>query len=116
MSDRAKYWAGLVAEWERSGQSQVEFCNRRGLKVVTFAWWKRRLQIPSQDMPKRRGRPPKVSNRFIEVRLPGPSSSLPGMSSASGYEVVLASGRSIRVPAQFDPQILSRLITAVESC
>jgi hypothetical protein len=30
--------------------------------------------------------------------------------------VVLAHGRSIRVPAAFDAQILSRLITVVESC
>jgi hypothetical protein len=42
------------------------------------------------------------------VRLTGTSS--------GGYEVVLPGGRSIRVSSQFDPQILSRLIKAVESC
>ncbi len=36
--------------------------------------------------------------------------------SSAAYEVVLAGGRSIRVPSQFDPQAVSRLITAVESC
>lgn len=109
MSERAKYWSDLVAAWSQSGLSQAEFCRRRGVNGGTFVWWKRRLQGPAADVRKRRGRPPKTSGRFVEVRLTG-ASYLPG------YEVVLTHGRSIRVPSQFDPQILSRLIAAVESC
>jgi transposase-like protein len=109
MSERAKYWSDLVAAWSQSGLSQAEFCRRRGINGGTFVWWKRQLQKPAGDGPKRRGRPPKASSRFVEVRLTGTSS-------ISTYEVVLARGRSIRVPSQFDPQILSRLIAAVESC
>jgi len=136
MTERARYWADQLAGWERSGLSQAEFCRQQGLKGGAFAWWKRQLQKaggkplrpararvkgkqpkrrePSVDartgpVPTRRGRPAKASQRFVEVRLTG-------MSSASAYEVMLAQGRSIRVPSQFDPQILSRLITAVESC
>ena len=99
----------MIAEWKRSGLSQAEFCRRRGIKIGAFGWWKRQLGKPAGDVPKRRGRPPKVSSRFVEVRLTGTSS-------ASTYEVVLARGRLIRAPSQFDPQILSQLITAVESC
>jgi hypothetical protein len=43
----------------------------------------------------------------VEVRLAGSSAS---------YEVMLAGGRSIRVPASFEAESLSRLIAAVESC
>jgi hypothetical protein len=108
MTKRANYWAKLLGSWERSGLSQAEFCRRRGIKAVNFAWWKRRLRGPRSPVskPGRRGKGP---GPFVEVRLAGASSS-------SAYEVVLAGGRSIRVPSQFDPQILSGLITAVESC
>ena len=133
MTERARYWADLVAAWARSGLSQAEFCRRRGIKAVNFAWWKRRLERdnkstasparptypskrrgPSDDgqtgsVPIERRRLTKASERFVEVQLTGGSLSLM-------YEVVLADGRSIRVPSQFDPQVLSRLITAVESC
>jgi len=109
MTERARYWADQVAGWQRSGLSQAEFCRQQGLKGGTFAWWKRQLGKRGGQRPNRRGRPAKASERFVEVRLAG-------LSSASAYEVVLARGRSIRVPSQFDPQILSRLITAVESC
>ena len=106
---RARYWADQLAGWKRSGLSQAEFCRQRGLSGGTFAWWKRQLQKAAGKLPNRRGRPAKASGRFVEVRLAG-------VSSASAYEVVLARGRSIRVPSEFDPQILSRLIVAVESC
>jgi transposase len=109
MTERARYWADVVSAWERSGLSQAEFCRRRGVKVASLAWWKRQLRKPSSELPKRRGRPAKASKQFVEVRLTGTSS-------VPTYEVVLARGRSIRVLSQFDPQILSQLITAVESC
>lgn len=135
MTERASYWSGLLKEWEGSGLSQAEFCRRRGVKAVTFAWWKRQWrqgrvsssrQAASIGVSKRHerlvrpepvrhgeacrsragARPAKGSGRFVEVRLTSPSPS---------YEVVLAGGRSIRVPSPFDPESLSRLITAVES-
>lgn len=108
-TERAKYWAEQVAAWAQSGLSQLEFCRQQGINGGTFAWWKRRLlRGRAGELPKERGRPPRASGRFVEVRLTGASSAT--------YEVVLACGRSIRVPSQFDPQILSRLIAAVESC
>ena len=117
MTERARYWSDLVARWERSGLSQAEFCRRRGVKLASFGWWKRESQRQTGELPKRRGRPAKASKRFVELRLTSASSVEPtGGPVASGYEVVLARGRSIRVPAQFDPHALSRLIAAVESC
>lgn len=110
MTERARYWSDLVSAWGQSGLSQVEFCRMRGIKAGTFAWWKRQFGKPAGDLAKRRGQQPRPpAARFVEVRLPA-ASPLPT------YEVVLARGRSVRVPAEFDPQVLSRLITAVESC
>jgi len=48
MTDRAKYWQRMLRAWEGSGLTQAEFCRRRGLKAVTFAWWKRQLWGPSK--------------------------------------------------------------------
>jgi hypothetical protein len=111
MTERAKYWSDLVTAWSQSGLSQAEFCRQRGVKVASLTWWKRQLHKLRGDAPKDGGRlvKAKAGKGFVEVRLTG-------MPSAPTYEVLLARGRSIRVPAQFDPQILSRLIAAVESC
>jgi transposase-like protein len=107
MSDRARYWAGLMEGWERSGLSQAEFCRRQGINGGTFAWWKRQLRDRASGGLTHRGRLGKASERFVEVRL---------ASAAPAYEVVLSGGRTIRIGPQFDPEVLTRLIAAVESC
>ena len=109
MTERARFWAEQLAAWAQSGLSQAEFCRQRELKGGTFAWWKRQLQTRDGGRSTRRRRTAKSPARFVEVRLPGACS-------GTAYEVMLARGRSIRVPSAFDPQVLSRLITAVESC
>jgi hypothetical protein len=109
-ASRRGHWRGLIAEWSASGQTQAAFCRARGLNPGTFAWWKRQLRREegaSAGVRARRGRRREKPGPFVEVCLAGPS--------AAAYEIVLSCGRSIRVPPQFDPQALSRLVGAVES-
>ena len=136
MTERARYWATQVRAWERSGLTQAEYCRRRRIKAGSFAWWKRQLLGPARGRPTRladrpkqsakaskpRGRltkPPARAKRparlakwsapFVELPL---ASAFP----APTYELVLVGGRTIRIPSQFDPQVVSRLISVVESC
>jgi hypothetical protein len=122
MSDRAKHWQKLIAAWEQSGLTQAEFCRRRGLKVVSFAWWKRKLGgagARSQEPGRRRsasgGKGARAS--FVEVGLSsrvlaaGSGNALP----SAGYEIVLPNGPLIRLPVDFDPDQVSRLLGAVAS-
>ena len=90
-------------EEERAEPGRV--LSGRGIKAVTFAWWKRQLPTSWGDPVQAGGR---AKDRFVEVQLPG-------LVSMSAYEIVLADGRSIRVGSQFDPAVLTRLIAAVES-
>jgi len=136
MTERARYWATQVAAWERSGLTQAEYCRRRRIKVGSFAWWKRQLRGPAPSQPtrpadrpkrsakasKQRGRPTKLperaKRRARSAKLSTPFVELPLASAfpAPTYELVLTGGRAIRIPSQFDPQVLSRLISVVESC
>ena len=136
MTERAKYWATELASWERSGLTQAEYCRRRRIKAGSFAWWKRQLVDPAggqptrlADRPKRsakaskqRGRPTKLperaKRRARSTKLSASFVELPLVSAfpAPTYELVLAGGRSIRIPSQFAPEALARLISVVESC
>ena len=76
MTDRAKYWQRMLTAWEASGLTQAEFCRRRGLEAVTFAWWKGQLPGPSKRGSRgqrSRGRGNADSGRgttsFVEVAL-----------------------------------------------
>jgi hypothetical protein len=129
MTDRAKYWGRMMAAWESSGLTQAEFCRRRGLKAVTFAWWKRQLagttgrggrgRIAGGRVTRRRTSAGPSKPAFVEVALPGAavtdgsSASAPRAVLESGYEVALPCGTSIRLPADFDVYRVSGLIRAL---
>ncbi len=122
MTDRARHWRGLVASWDKSGLSQAEFCRRRGVKAVTFGWWKRRLKgarIPTGGI---RGGVDGSSLRgaaeFVEVAFPQTALVNESTSSASPgcYEIALNCGRVIRLPHSFEAAVVARLVTVLESC
>jgi len=123
MTERARYWKGLLTEWDRSGLSQAEFTRRRGVSAVTFSWWKRKLRETAEPARRRArhqagGPQPHREADFVEVVWPStPSASgsaLPAIS--SGFEIALANGRVIRLPQAFDPAVVAQLVAAVESC
>ena len=123
MSNRAQYWAQLVGAWEKSGLTQAEFCRRREVKAVTFAWWKRKLRGKADAGERRRQRSTASSRRrsakFAEVVWPrrmlttGAAKSMSVDRPATGYEIVLADGLLIRLPGDFDPEKVSQLIDLV---
>jgi hypothetical protein len=129
MIDRTKRWRGLVDAWEKSGLSQAEFCRRRGVKAVTFGWWKRKLKgvnKPARGFrlrggSKARGCAEIVERgpaQFVEVALPRTVTAIESTSSAAfgRYEIALNGGRVIRLPHSFEPAVVVRLVTALESC
>ena len=112
MTDRARHWQALVREQERSGLTQAAFCRQRKINPGTLAWWRRKLGATAGAEAGRSTRPRRSSSRtdpvrFMEVEVVG--------SASKRYEIVLSGGRVLRVPADFDPAHVARLIAAVES-
>lgn len=86
--------------------------------MAAFYWWRRKLA--GSDGLSAGGRRPAASSEaagvFREVRMT-PAEGLPDpgrTTDAACYEVVLAGGRRVRIGREFDPQVLSRLIAALE--
>jgi transposase-like protein len=99
-------WRALIREQERSGLAVAEFARRRGVSAATLYWW--RSQLSRRD-GSRRGRRPKL----VAVEVVG-SKEIDPSGGDRGFELELAGGRRLRVPARFDAEALSRLIAAVE--
>ncbi len=118
MTDRATYWQKQVSNWSKSGLSQAEYCRREKLSASTFYSWKGQLLGRTKNHKKTSGkkRHAKHSSDLIQS-LEADGDCQVGVSCASPpYEVVLSGGRGIRVGPDFDPDVLKRLITVVESC
>jgi hypothetical protein len=109
-TERQAFWQDQLLQWAQSGMGQKQFCQQRGLSPHAFTWWKAKyrdeLNLPYRAVKKSSGKNNK--NRFVEVKV---SSNMPELL----YEVVLANRRSIRMTKRFDPDVLKKLIAAVES-
>lgn len=93
-----EFWAKQVAAWQASGLAGGRFAERHGLNQSTLYRWAKVLG--------EKGRPP----RFTQVVV----KSEPARDSA--VEVVLRTGRLVRVRGPVDAAQLQAVVAALESC
>lgn len=98
---REPYWRMVIGRWRRSGQSVRAFCRAEGINEPKFYWWRRRLEQADQHKPS-----------FLPVHVVRDDADPPATGT---IEVVLANGRSLRVPPGFDPQTLLSLVEILEA-
>jgi hypothetical protein len=128
-------WAKRIERWKDSGLTAKEFASETGISARSLVCWQWKLgsekrahekaatppmtkdsrsEIAPISRPKRRARRRRESHpataaapsvTFVEVAAPRQSESL---------EVVLASGRHVRVPIGFDAPTFERLLIILE--
>jgi hypothetical protein len=104
-------WNALLNEFRRSGLTQAEFCQRRGLSLHSFR--KHLYRRPSPKPTPANALPSDAAAHFLPVTLlPDPSPTT--AASRPTLELLLSNGRRIAVPPGFDPQTLRQLIATVE--
>ena len=93
----------VVAEYQASGLSRVEFCQQRGLSLATLARYRKR-QAQGEGV---------AGRRWLAVEVSGRSTGLePG--AGSGVVLALPSGRRIEVGRGFDARTLAQLLGVLE--
>ena len=90
----------VVARWRESGQSQAAFCREVGIATVTLGRWVRQLEA---------AKAPKSSEPVL-VEL-----GVHENGADDAFEVMLADGVWIRVPAGFRDSELTRLLGVLSS-
>jgi transposase-like protein len=96
----------LIERWQRSGLSVCAFCERHRVAVSSFYAWRRALQQRDRPVNSSQAPDPPV---FLPVHVQNePTDQRPPL------ELVLASGRCLRVPPGFDAATLRALLTVLE--
>ena len=105
-------WRRTIAAWKRSGLSQKEFCEKRGIRARTFGWWRWKLERGRNDKaPSGKGPEIQATPAFVELTVkpePAPVSRKP-----EELEVRVGETLAIRVPAGFDRSNLVELVSAL---
>ncbi|MGE3376603.1 MAG: hypothetical protein AB7O37_24000 [Vicinamibacteria bacterium] len=122
---RARYYSGLIREAEEKGLQLREVEAAHGLKPGRLSRWRyeqngrrRKKEAAASAKPAK----PKVASRkaeessptFVPVKVVQPAEPA-APSIRQGYEVALANGRTLRVPADFDGARVTALVAALES-
>lgn len=102
-SSKQEIWVGRIASWSRSGLSRRAWCDRNGINVQTFDYWRRRLR----ELPALRQR--KAPAALVPIVLASPAASEP-------VELVLPSGLRLRVPSDADAVRVATLVRALGTC
>jgi hypothetical protein len=109
-------WTLYLADWQKSGLQGSEFCRKRRLSYAAFRFWKKEIvvrerrrkgQVAHED-PKP-ARKPMYRQAFIPVRV------APAPTAGQKPVEVLVAGRVVRVPPDFNPEALRRLLGVLES-
>lgn len=100
---KERFWRRIVRQWRRSGLSVRAFCAEQDVSEPSFYAWRRTLQ--QRDA---------AGAAFVPVQvladpLPPTSDRNP-----SGLELVLGTGRVVRIGPGFDAATLRRLLAVLE--
>lgn len=101
-------WIKRIDRWRESGLTTKEFAAEIGVNAGTLAHWKYRLSAEEHRAAMPPAAPSDEAVRFVEVK--GATATEPTSSVPPAFEVVLASGAMVRVPAHFDAANLRRLL------
>ena len=125
---KERSWRRLIQRWRRSGMTIRDFCVEHEVSEPSFFAWRRTIA----ERDRQHGRPSagasdsadsavgggsgggdektQDSPAFVPLRVVSTVSTPAG----NALEVVLCDGRTVRVPAGFDPATLRQLLAILE--
>jgi transposase-like protein len=96
---KEQQWRRWLVQFQHSGLSVRAFCARHGLSPQSFYAWRR--QIRQRDA---------AADPFVAVQLVAADEP----ARVASFEVVLAGGRTLRVPPGFDATALRQLLAVLQ--
>jgi hypothetical protein len=115
-SAKEHFWRRMLRRWRRSGLTVRQYCDQNHLSVPSFYAWRRTIAQRDQEAASAAPAPRCLDHRgsdsqatFVPVQIvatpPTPTAAI---------EVVLGSGRVIRVASGFEPDMLRQLLPLLE--
>ena len=116
---KEQLWRRIIRRHHRTDLPVRAFCQREGLKIANFLWWRRELTRRDQEktvshpgtLSKGPSRPP-VASVFLPVHIV--ETDLAPPPPAPPIEILLRDGLTVRVPGGFDPRTLNDILAVLE--
>src|SRR5262245_6678586 len=114
-------WAKRVERWQDSGLSSAEFAAETGINPRTLIYWKWRIGREKRGEAEMESAPPpssperRASRRAVAATGPLPLLEIKAAATDARFELDLGNGRRVRVPPEFEPAALQRLLAVLEA-
>jgi transposase-like protein len=109
---KERFWRDMVRRWRRSGAPVRDFCAEHGLSEPSFYGWRRTIAERDERAARRTvDRGVRAAAVELPAFVPVQVASAPA---TSALEVVVATGRVVRVPPGFDAPTLRSLLAVLE--
>lgn len=102
---KCDYWRNTINEWETSNETQVAFCDRKGIKLHNFTKW--RHQLKADQLSKEES-----GNGFIEATVI--SSPTSDTNSHLSYTLNLGDSIVLTIPSTSTTSQLQTLFRALK--
>ena len=103
-SNKERFWRRMVRQFRSSGLSVRVFCEEQGLSEPSFYGWRRTLAARDD-----------AAVRFVPVQVtPDLKPTTPADGSAGAVELVLDTGRRLRIGPGFDAATLTRRLALLK--
>lgn len=110
----AAEWQAEVAGWRASGLTAEEYAKSHGVHAGTLMGWASRL-AKAPGRPRATGSAKSEATRFIPVRVMAPpAAAVTEACPRLAAEVILTSGRRVRLSGEFRLDQLGQLLDALE--
>lgn len=106
--NKERLWREAIRRWQRSGQTVRGFCREQGLSEAAFHAWRR--TIARRDEPIASAAAVERKPLFVPLRVMPTAAA----TAAVPLELVLGSGRVVRVSPGFDAATLQALLAVLE--
>lgn len=100
-----QYWTAQVEGWRASGLGQRVYCERTGLKLATFAYWRQRLRTEDASKSSTQGLA-EPGLTLVPLHLHGER----GGASEAVLTLRSPAGWECRLPAQVEAQWLTTIL------
>jgi hypothetical protein len=116
---KEQFWRRMIRRQQQTDLPISAFCQREGLKIANFHWWRRELTRRDQEKTASSSGPlikapsqAPVAPVFLPVRVV--ATDLPLPQAARPIKIALHSGPIVRVRSGFDARTLREILAVLE--
>ena len=101
---KASHWQRHLDQWEKSGQAQNSYCQEHGLKLHSFHYWRKKLNMAPKSSRLRR----------VPLAIPSKEACAKTNLAVTGRRLQVVVGNlRLEVDESIDPIVLTELVKAL---